>query len=77
MQMIVSPTADHFNKEIMMKLLHIIEQDRSRPPPLPAQPPAYPHELHDKSKEQKDTPIIINNIMKTPMESVSRDLIER
>jgi hypothetical protein len=31
-QMVASPTADAFNKEIMLKLLNIIEKDRQHPP---------------------------------------------
>ncbi len=33
--------------------------------------PQMPHQ------REKDTPIIINNIMKTPIDALNRDLIER
>ena len=74
-QMVGSPvgTSDAFNKEIMMKLLDIIEKDRLNA--IGNQSSVHNREVI--SKDQKETPIIINNIMKTPVETVNRDLIER
>ena len=71
---LVSPQADSFNKEIMLKLLNIIEKDRTNPKTYDNYH-QHPRE-HSDSKEQR-APIIINNIVKTPAETMDRDLVQR
>jgi hypothetical protein len=66
--------SDPLNREIMMRLLSMLEHERNDRKDLLAMSISnqFSHLPHEK-----ETPIVINNILKTPVDALSKDLIER
>lgn len=60
-----------------MRLLNILENDRQDRNHLISLSNTGESGSKHKENRQKDHPIIINNILKTPMETLNRDIIER
>lgn len=67
---------DALNREIMMRLLNMLENERNDRKDFMAMSMSN-HFAHIPLPHEKQAPIIINNILKTPVDALNKDLIQR